>query len=289
MRTTASRAVIVSIPSEVGRGRALHARQSMTQFSQLDRFNPLGGGAGSGSHHDWQAMLQRHLLSFNPLGGGAGSGSSHPTQGAQAFHVSIPSEVGRGRALLINALTSSMPQVGFNPLGGGAGSGSNFSARRSANRNEFQSPRRWGGSGSLAPRVNDVSPISFNPLGGGAGSGSQQMQKSMEQITASGFQSPRRWGGVGLSIWQPLDAFLLKFQSPRRWGGVGLLRSTVSPAVVTKIHAHVFHVSIPSEVGRGRALEAPNQTRTTERSSSFNPLGGGAGSGSAVAATTGPT
>ena len=102
------------------------------------------------------------------------------------------------------------------------------------------------------------------------------MQKAMEQISASGFQSPRRWGGVGLDSLQALsDAMLTKFQSPRRWGGVGL-----SAYVEAEASSRAHLVSIPSEVGRGRAradVESPGGRAVKCR---FNPLGGGAGSGS---------
>jgi hypothetical protein len=173
-------------------------------------------------------------LSFNPHGGGGGLAIDEVRQLIGAKRVSIPTEVGRGRALHVSAvddtkvhrsvsfqsprrwggvgLFMSRPSMTprsialfrFNPLGGGAGSGSHqrlvsiFGGIRKVI--SFQSPRRWGGVGLASTTFNTsriISP-SFNPLGGGAGSGSQHMQKAMEQISASGFQSPRRWGGVGL-------------------------------------------------------------------------------------------
>src|SRR5271166_2706961 len=101
---------------------------------------------------------------------------------------------------------------------------------------------------------------------------------------------------------------LIEFQSPRRWGGVGLTCDYGGTYIVN------MFVSIPSEVGRGRALIifGVNSPRSLLRFQSprrwgevgllflfwrsvdsltvgFNPLGGGARSGSAVAATTGPT
>ncbi len=92
------------------------------------------------------------------------------------------------------------------------------------------------------------------------------------------------------------------FHSPRRWGGVGL-------AVILLAFDGLRNgfVSIPSEVGRGRALSEPGDISEVEfefqspqrwggvglvhlaspaqrlRLLSFNPLGGGAGSGSTVA------
>ena len=110
-------------------------------------------------------------------GGGLGRSDDTPTASPGGI-VSIPSEVGRGRALHVSAVDDTK-------------------VHRSVS---FQSPRRWGGVGLASTTFNAsriISP-SFNPLGVGAGSGSQHMQKAMEQISASGFQSPRRWGGVGL-------------------------------------------------------------------------------------------
>ena len=138
----------VSIPSEVGRGRApTHAEGHRSDLGHAG-FNPLGGGAGSGSIH-LAALLQRLL-----------------------HLVSIPSEVGRGRApMQVQALDST--RLRFNPLGGGAGSGSHRNAD----------------VGTMLP--------GFNPLGGGAGSGSVEVDET--RTSGDTFQSPRRWGGVGLS------------------------------------------------------------------------------------------
>ena len=114
----------VSIPSEVGRGRAPSWRASAWadafRFQSPRRwggvglvawaecgdeedftgFNPLGGGAGSGSPVRVRPHRER-AERFNPLGGGAGSGSQ--------------------RSVLIR---ENIGTNGFNPLGGGAGSGS---------------------------------------------------------------------------------------------------------------------------------------------------------------------
>src|SRR5271157_26790 len=118
----------------------------------LFRFNPLGGGAGSRVRVHATRDVDPEFR-FNPLGGGAGSGSDYAVivHGDAIAMVSIPSEVGRGRA--------------------------------------HSTGRRRSGKGK------------------------------------SGFQSPRRWGGVGL-------------QRPCLWIGYELIE-----------------VSIPSEVGRGRALD----------------------------------
>src|SRR5208337_3217463 len=72
------------------------------------------------------------LFRFNPLGGGAGSGDSPPS-GPQkrARFVSIPSEVGRGREPLPQAVLKSVLV-------------------------SFQSPRRWGGVGLETPRQSSV-------------------------------------------------------------------------------------------------------------------------------------
>src|SRR5208337_2626133 len=218
------RARFVSIPSEVGRGRSglcprpphnvrvsfqsprrwggvgrdsTPGRRTMFEF----RFNPLGGGAGSGSHiqHMQKAMEQMtsrsfqsprrwggvglvhqkfitvgHPFRFNPLGGGAGSATSNATMniGSTTFR--------------------------FNPLGGGAGSGCRFSPTH-ADRPSFR----------------------FNPLGGGAGSARRSRWTCLRPSKVS-FQSPRRWGGVGLSLFaNACRPTLVSFQSPRRWGGVG--------------------------------------------------------------------
>ncbi len=68
----------VSIPSEVGRGQARTSSTCRRPWNRLprDRFNPLGGGAGSGSFElAYHIDTVRLAFRFNPLGGGAGSGS----------------------------------------------------------------------------------------------------------------------------------------------------------------------------------------------------------------------
>src|SRR5271157_575888 len=98
----------------------------MMSTSWILSFNPLGGGAGSGSlnrsmltqlGYTWFQSPRRwggvgllyHVidscvnddLGFNPLGGGAGSGSqrlARSDSAANSLPVSIPSEVGRGQA-----------------------------------------------------------------------------------------------------------------------------------------------------------------------------------------------
>ena len=231
-------------------------------------FSPLGVGAGAGS----SCSKKRWYGSILGVGAGAWGPSMTPRSIA---HVSFQSPRRWGGVGL-----AARPLVSI------------FGGIRKVI--SLQSPRRWRGIGLASTTFNAsriISP-SFNPLGGGAGSGSQHMQKAMEQISASGFQSPRRWGGVGLiHLASPAQRLLAWFQSPRRWGGVGLAGSCV--------------VSIPSEVGRGRArsasqlrhahavcsFQSPRRWggvglgRCTGKGnrlpkSRFNPLGGGAGSGS---------
>ena len=218
-------------------------------------FSPLGGGAGerrpSCSHYP-----KPRGMSFNPLGGGAGSG----TRSARQFDtsdcgrrdgnlVSIPSEVGRGRALINSAVGHrQIRRLRFNPLGGGAGSGSHVSGRCSS--------------------------ATFNPLGGGAGSGT--CRRPLRRCL---FQSPRRWGGVGLEfIWQALlNASLLRFNPLGGGAGSGSIQRIVqldaraglgfnplgggagSGSQVSDSSSAAKRVSIPSEVGRGRAPQHMQQ------------------------------
>src|SRR5271157_1775434 len=115
----------------------------------------------------------------------------------------------------------------------------------------FQSPRKWGGVGLLitASSPATAGPLfRFNPLGGGAGS---RVRVHAARDVDPEFRFNPLGGGAGSgsqsSSW-PLTAFAtVSFQSPRRWGGVGRL----SPKRSSK--ACSFR---------------------------FNPLGGGAGSGS---------
>src|SRR5271157_2061328 len=68
----------------------------------LFRFNPLGGGAGSGRSAGSLGRCDPHgIICFNPLGGGAGSGiaTTASSPSTTPCFVSIPSEVGRGRAV----------------------------------------------------------------------------------------------------------------------------------------------------------------------------------------------
>ena len=163
----------VSIPSEVGRGRALHVSavddtkvHRSVSFQSPRRWGGVGliiygywfqatldgfqsprrwGGVGFCMRTRRRKLRDDHIFRFNPLGGGAGSGSRTRLPRALRF-VSIPSEVGRGRALSNRAHREL--NLSFNPLGGGAGSG-------------------W----SIWQALLNAFLLSFNPLGGGAGSG----------------------------------------------------------------------------------------------------------------------
>ena len=88
-------------------------------------FNPLGGGAGSGSYY--LLVVEGAVKSEfqSPRRWGGVGLRSWRTRGSGGGHwVSIPSEVGRGRARFLSLRTFARLRFGFNPLGGGAGSGS---------------------------------------------------------------------------------------------------------------------------------------------------------------------
>ncbi len=139
----------VSIPSEVGRGRARNGTTTK-RHSQRISFNPLGGGARSGSKRHRSLTRREPTPCFNPLGGGARSGSPHPTHGRSAptGRFQSPRRWGEvGLTDTLQSLKSNPPR--FNPLGGGARSGS-----------------QW------VPGASSGNSIGFNPLGGGARSGS---------------------------------------------------------------------------------------------------------------------
>ena len=225
----------VSIPSEVGRGRAPNAARLCDGDSASGFQSPRRWGGGLGRSDNTSTASPGGIVSI-PSEVGRGSGSQSRSAvvplGRRLLKFQSPRKVGRGRALVDDdtmpklakilfqsprrwvgvGLFMSRPSMTprsialfrFNPLGGEAAWGSHqrlvsiFGGIRKVI--SFQSPRKWGRVGLASTTFNTsriISP-SFNPLGGGAGSGSQHMQKAMEQISASGFQSPRRWGGVGL-------------------------------------------------------------------------------------------
>ncbi len=212
-------------------------------------FSPLGVGAGerrpSCSHYP-----KPRGMSFNPLGGGAGAWDNPTIRQLRRREeiVSIPSEVGRGRApsTCRRPWSKSRP-AGFNPLGGWAGSGSEVLLDKAPEFARFQSPRRWGGVGLFTIGFTPCRTFrSFNPLGGGAGSGPlEAVGISFDDIPE--FQSPRRWGGVGLHVdgrLMTLSAF--RFNPLGGGAGSGSWHDLHQARVNSR-------VSIPSEVGRGRA------------------------------------
>ena len=122
------------------------------------------------------------------------------------YQVSIPSEVGRGRALACDLRSASIRPTAFQSPRRWGGVGLDDSPSTMADGLWFQSPRRWGGVGLCTILAYDsyiACDASFNPLGGGAGSGSHAashvQSRCVAQSIGSMFQSPRRWGGVGLS------------------------------------------------------------------------------------------
>jgi len=90
---------------------------------------------------------------------------------------------------------------------------------------------------------------SFNPLGGGAGSGSSALARYYD-VDVTLFQSPRRWGGVGLMGTMATDLTVAKMSFNPLGGGAGSGSKQIALQVVK---GSGKHVSIPSEVGRGRA------------------------------------
>ena len=105
-----------------------------------------------------------------------------------------------------------------------------------------------------------------------ANSHAQHMQKAIERFL---FQSPRRWGGVGLALnMEPAaKGGEIEFQSPRRWGGVGLSSTSTHPSNGTA------GFQSPRRWG-GVGLPCTTPPRNIGTRFGFNPLGGGAGSGS---------
>ena len=159
--------------------------------------------------------------------------------------------MGRGRApgTCRRPWSKSRP-AGFNPLGGGAGSGwSIWQALLNAFLLSFNRlARRWGG-GRASSR-----PMTFGQC---------------EKIGGVEFQSPRRWGGVGLETLEiSMDTkakVQYKFQSPRRWAGSG------SEDLWARQRGHCCgFVSIPSEVGRGRAPRSPQRLARHELGERFS-------------------
>ena len=223
--------------------------------------------------------------SFNPLG--VGAGERRPS----CSHYPKP----RG--------------MSFNPLGGGAGAWDDPTIRQLRRREEsFQSPRRWGGVGLAQPlRHASFNPLgggagradrysilagpsaSFNPLGGGAGSGSASTDlgsiplgraDTQAAIALLRFNPLGGGAGSGWSIWQALlNAFLLSFNPLGGGAGSGSCVYGPSDDPRGRHRSGSMAVSIPSEVGRGRAPSTCRRPWSKSRPAGFNPLGGGAGSG----------
>ena len=146
---------IVSIPSEVGRGRALHVSAvDDTKVHRSVSFQSPRRWGGVGLVHLASPAQRLRLLSFNPLGGGAGSGSRHMQKAMEQISASgfqSPRRWGGVGLVHLASPAQRLRLLSFNPLGGGAGSGSeDLWARQRGRCYEFR----------------------FNPLGGGAGSGS---------------------------------------------------------------------------------------------------------------------
>jgi len=163
----------------VGRGRAPSRSVASTspRFPSIC-FNPLGGGAGSGSVPGSGAVHGR-LLRFQSPRRWGGVGQAIQKRGlprALLSFVSIPSEVGRGRApaILWNQARAVTGRFQSPRRWGGVGLNSTIKKYIREREIKFQSPRRWGGVGLL--RAGNCVP----------------------GTDAFMFQSPRRWGGVGL-------------------------------------------------------------------------------------------
>jgi hypothetical protein len=206
------------------------SRPSMTPRSiALFRFNPLGVGAGSGSHQRLVSIFGgiRKMISFQSPRRWVGVGLTAHAEGHGANlgqRVSIPSEVGRGRAP--------------HELGGG----------RREEQALFQSPRgRAGPSGKPCSTPSCLVSIP-SEVGRGRADPSGKPCSTPSCLVSIPSEVGRGWA--------------------RRTRCV-----TASPRTCC------LFVSIPSEVGRGRALNLLS-CHVPERSPCFNPLGGGAGSGS---------
>src|SRR5208337_3039869 len=201
----------------VGRDSA-PGRRTMFEF----RFNPLGGGAGSGGTLPPAAAP---CSSFVSIPAGSGSHIQHMQKAMeQMTSRSFQSPRRWGGVGLVHQkfITVGHP-FRFNPLGGGAGSATS-NATMNIGSTTFRFNPLGGGAGSgcrFSPTHADRPSFRFNPLGGGAGSARRSRWTCLRPSKVS-FQSPRRWGGVGLSLFaNACRPTLVSFQSPRRWGGVG--------------------------------------------------------------------
>ena len=164
----------VSISSEVGRGRAPRCEGKGVQ-TQDDWFQSPRRWGGVGLVHLASPAQRLRLLSFNPLGGGAGSGSqSCPAQAGSGLEFQSPRRWGRARDR--RGATTHRCEASFNPHGGGAGRAPGTCRRPwSKSRPAGFNPLGGGaGSGwSIWQALLNAFLLSFNPLGGGARSGFQ--------------------------------------------------------------------------------------------------------------------
>jgi len=178
---------LVSIPSEVGRGRAPNPSTIRIIALDLVSFQSPRRWGGVG--------LAVILLAFDGLRNG---------------FVSIPSEVGRGRAPKHDPNHRTRPELGVVSIPSEVGRG--------------RAPR------PLPPAELEPAIVSI-PSEVGRGR-ALLMEHPVAKKTTTPFQSPRRWGGVGLETIPRVQTNLNLplFQSPRRWGGVGLaVAATTGP------------------------------------------------------------
>ena len=251
-------------------------------------FSPLGVGAGerrpSCSHYP-----KPRGMSFNPLGGGAGAWDDPTIRQLRRREESFQSPrrwggvgletASPGPTTSVIALRAYLRQRLM--LISYANSHAQH-MQKAIERFLFQSPRRWGGVGLFMSRPlmtpRSIALFRFNPHGGGAGSGSHQRLVSIfggiRKVIS--FQSPRRWGGVGLNHIPTQEQHCRdKFQSPRRWDGVGLVHLA---SLAQRLRLLSFN---PLGGGAGSGSEDLWHDNTDAATRfRFNPLGGGAGSGS---------
>ena len=198
------------------RALAILSLMLSTQFQSPRRW----GGVGLTAHAEGHgANLGQRVSIPSEVGRGRADPSGKPCSTPSCL-VSIPSEVGRGRARLTRteSATTAWDRVSI-PSEVGRGR-ARVHPRMVRWMKSFQSPRRWGGVGLAMPmlkpsRVRHC----FNPLGGGAGSGSRR-DRSLPPLDDPTFQSPRRWGGVGLQALST-QAANLDFRFNPLGGGAG--------------------------------------------------------------------
>ena len=211
----------VSIPSEAGRlGSPVRAWRWVVSAAGFQ--SPRGGETV------WPALVRPILHAcFHPLGG-VGASVSLTQSGMMTIRFQSPRRWGGVGLPAGRHGTVTESEIGFNPLGGGAGSGSDGSRSRWCPGLSGFNPLGGGaGSGSAARSgyVQAWSAACFNPLGGGAGSGSSLIDAACREPYV---------------CFNPLG------------GGAG----SGSRSRIRMSYQRVISVSIPSEVGRGRALDS---------------------------------